>query len=164
MNSKAKEFFQMLKKTFYKEPVLQHFDVFKPIRLEINVSGKAIGSVLYQQDIDKNWDPVAFYLRKMLPAERNYKTQNVELLAIVEGFKTWHHYFDRAAHTILVLIYHNNLKKFMETTCLSNSQIQWTQEHLLYNFQIDYHIGSKNPADVLSRLLTSKNAEKKLVE
>ena len=63
-----------------------------------------------------NWHPVAYYLRKMLPAERNYETHDAELLAIVEGFKTWRHYLEGAAHTILVLTDHNNLKKFMETT------------------------------------------------
>ena len=63
----------------------------KPIRLETDASGKAIGGVLYQQDKEINWRPISYYLRKMLPAERNYETYDVELLAIVEGFKTWRH-------------------------------------------------------------------------
>lgn len=52
--------------------------------------------------------------------KQNYKTHNAELLAIVEDFKTSHYYFERAAHTILVLIDYNNLKKFEEITCLSS--------------------------------------------
>ena len=42
----AKESFQKLKQAFCEEPVLQHFDVSKPIRVETDASGKAIGGVL----------------------------------------------------------------------------------------------------------------------
>lgn len=55
----------------------------------------------------------------MLPAKQNYETHDVELLAIVEGFKTWRHYFEKAAHIILVLTDHINLKKFIEITYLN---------------------------------------------
>lgn len=51
----------------------------------------------------------------MLPAERNYETHDTELLAIVEGFKTWRHYLDGAAHTIF----------FLQTTTISRSS--WRQ-------------------------------------
>lgn len=111
-----------------------------------------------------NWHPVAYYSRKMLPAERNYETHDAELLAIVEGFKTWRHYLEGAVHTVLVLTDHNNLKKFMETTRLSGRQIRWAQELSRYDFKIDYRPGTKNPADALSRPLADEDAEKELVE
>ena len=59
LTKKAKESFQKLKKAFCEESVLQHFDVSKPIRVEIDASEKAIGGVLCQQDTDNNWYPVA---------------------------------------------------------------------------------------------------------
>ena len=43
----------------------------KSIKLETDASGKIIRDVLYQQDINKNWHRVAYYLYKMLSAERN---------------------------------------------------------------------------------------------
>ena len=138
--------------------------MLKPIRLETNVSEKVIGGVLCQQDTNMNWHPIAYYSRKILPVKRNYETHNAEFLTIVEGFKTWRHYFERVAHIILVLTDHINLKKFMEITCLSGRQIRWAQELLQYHFKIDYRPGSKNPADALSRPLTVKNAKKKLFE
>ena len=164
LTKEAKESFQKLKKAFCEEPVLQHFDVSKLIRVEIDASGKTIEGVLCQQNTDNNWHPVAYYLRKMAPAEQNYETHNAELLAIVEGFRTWRHYLEGAAHTILVLTDHNNLKKFMETTRLSGRQIRWTQELSRYDFKIDYRPRSKNPADALSRPLTDKDVEKELIE
>lgn len=50
----AKKSFQKLKQAFCKEPVLQHFDVFKPIQVETNASRKVIKKVLCQQNIDIN--------------------------------------------------------------------------------------------------------------
>ena len=86
LNPKAKESFQKLKMAFCEEPVLQHFNISKSIRLETDASGKAIGGVLCQQDTEMNWHPVAYYSRKMLPAERNDETHDAELLVIVEDF------------------------------------------------------------------------------
>lgn len=100
----------------------------------------------------------------MLPAEQNYKTYNTELLAIVEGFKTWHHYLEGATYIILVFTDYNNLKKFIETTCFSNRQIRWAHELLRYDFKIDYRLRTKNLADALSQPLTDEDAKKELVE
>ena len=150
LTKEAKESFQKLKKAFCEERVLQHFDVSKPIRVKTDASRKVIGGVLCQQNTDNNWYLVAYYSRKIAPAERNYETHDAELLVIVEGFRTWRHYLKGATHTILVLTDHNNLKKFMKTTCLSGRQIQWAQELLCYDFKIDYRLGSKNLADALS--------------
>lgn len=44
----------------------------------------------------------------MLLAEQNYEIYNAEFLAIVENFKTWHHYLEQAAYIILVFTNHNN--------------------------------------------------------
>ncbi len=52
----------------------------------------------------------------MLPADQNYETKNTEQLAIVETFKTWPHYFEGVAYTILDLTDQKNPKKFIETT------------------------------------------------
>ena len=60
-----------------------------------------------------------YYLHKRLSAKRNYKIHNIQLLAIIEGFKTWRHYFKRAIYTILVFADQNNPKEYMEITCLS---------------------------------------------
>lgn len=105
---------------------------------------------------------IAYYLHKILPAQQNYKTYDAELLAIVQGFKTLRHYFKRAAYIILIFINYINLKKFMETTCLSSRQIRWAQELLCYNFKINYHPETKNPAYALSYFLTNKDTEKEL--
>ena len=66
------------------------------IRIQTDVSGYAIGEVLSQLILDDlgQWYPMAYYSLKMIPAKTQYKTYNVELLAIVEAFKTWRHYLE----------------------------------------------------------------------
>jgi len=53
-------------------------------RMETDASGHAIGGVLSQEQ-DGKWKPIAFLLRTMQLAERNYKIYDKELLAIVEA-------------------------------------------------------------------------------
>jgi len=53
-------------------------------RMETNVLGHTIGEVLSQEQEGK-WKPIAFLLRTMQLAERNYKIYNKKLFAIVEA-------------------------------------------------------------------------------
>ncbi len=57
-------------------------------------------------------------------AQWNYEMHDAELLAIVEDFKTWRHYFEGVSRTILFLKNHTNLKKFAQATRLSDRQIR----------------------------------------
>ena len=88
----------------------------------------------------------------MIPAETQYKTNNGELLAIIEVFKTWRHYLKKCKHEVLVLMDHNNLCCFMNTKSLSFRQVRRAQELFRYYFRIDYRQGKANvAADALSR-------------
>ena len=53
-------------------------------RVEMDISGHAIGGVLSQEQ-DGKWKPIAFLSRTMQPAEINYEIYDKELLAIVEA-------------------------------------------------------------------------------
>lgn len=162
LTEEALEAFRSLKKAFIEAPVLRHYDADRAVRVETDASGYAIGGILAQQDDEGQWHPVAYFSRKMLPAERNYETHDAELLAIVEAFKTWRHYLEGSSHEVLVLTDHNNLTKFMETKRLSGRQIRWAQELSRYNFRIDYRQGKKNPADGLSRPPTADDDDDEL--
>ena len=143
-----------LRQAFLKAPILHHFDLERYIQIETDVSGYAIGEVLSQQISDDlgQWYPVAFFSRKMIPAETRYKTHNGELLAIVKAFKTWKYYLEDSRHKVLVLTNHNNLRQFIDMKSLSSRQVHWAQELSCYHFQIDYRQGKANGAtDALSR-------------
>ena len=63
---------------------------------------------------------MAFFSRKIILVEIQYKTYNNELLAIIEALKTWRHYLEGYKHVILVLINHNNLRHFMDMKNISS--------------------------------------------
>ena len=162
----AKKAFNRLRQAFIEAAILQHFDLKSHIRMETNASGYAIGGVYSQLSSDwialdglnltkfnfGQWHPVAYFSRKMIPAETQYKTHDAKLLAIVEAFKTWRHYLEGCKHEVLVLTDHNNLCRFMDTKSLSSRQVRWTQELSKYHFRIDYQQGKANgAASALSR-------------
>ena len=144
----AKLAFTKLKQAFFKASILHHFDLEHHIRIETDALGYAIGGVLSQLTSDDlgRWYPMAFFSRKMIPAETRYETHDGELLAIVEAFKTWRHYLEGSQHEVLVLTDHNNLRRFMDTKSLSSRQVRWAQELSRYHFRIDYYQGKANGA------------------
>ena len=140
LTSGAKEAFNQFRKVFIKAPILRHFDPEYCIQIEINVPDYAIRGVLSQLTSDHltsdqgQWHPVAYFLRKMIPAETRYKTHDDELLAIVKAFKTWKHYLEACKHEVLALNDHNNLSRFMDMKSLSSCQVRWAQA--LYRYQV----------------------------
>ena len=145
--SEAKLAFSRLRQAFTKAPIFHHFDPERYIRIETDASGYAIGGILSQLTPESGqWHPVAFFSRKMIPAETRYETHDQELLAIVEAFKTWRHYLEGCKFEVLVLTDHNNLRRFMDTKSLSSRQVRWAQELSRYHFRINYRQGKANAA------------------
>ena len=96
----------------------------------------------------------------MILAETRYETHNQELLAIVEVFKTWRHYLEGCKFEVLMLIDHNNLRRFMDTKSLSFRQVRWAQELSWYHFRINYYQGKANAtANALSRFPQRSQSE-----
>ena len=137
LTSGARETFNRLRLACTKAPILRHFDPEYHIWIKTNASGYVIGCVLSQlasgtstdevvtkTDLSQ-WHPVAFFSRKMIPAETWYKTHDGELLAIVKALKTWRHYLEGCKHEVLILTDHNNLYCFMDTKSLSSRQVRW---------------------------------------
>ena len=92
--------------------------------------------------------------------EIRYETHDSELVAIIEAFKTWHHYLKGYKHEVFVLTDYNNLRRFMDTKSLSSWQVRWAQELSQYYFQIHYRQGKENAAaDALSQVFQKNQDE-----
>ena len=77
LTPEAKLAFSRLRQAFTKAPILHHFDPERYIRIETDASGYAIGGILSQLTSESGqWHPVAFFFRKMIPAETRYKTHD----------------------------------------------------------------------------------------
>ena len=87
LTPKARLAFNQLKRTFTKAPILRYFDPKCHIRIEIDMSGYVIGSMLSQFTDSGQWHLVAYYLQKMILAKTRYKTHDSKFLPIIEAFK-----------------------------------------------------------------------------
>jgi len=56
--------------------------------LDTNASKYAVGATISQQFADGH-HPIAYYLKSLLPAERNYDIYDWELLAIIYAIKAF---------------------------------------------------------------------------
>ncbi len=99
-----------MREAFVEASILKHFDLERHIQIEMDASGYTIDGIFSQLTSDDwgRWHPIAFFSKKMIPAETRYETHNGELLAIVEVFKTWKHYLEGCKYKVLILIDHNN--------------------------------------------------------
>lgn len=147
--------FRMLKAAFTQAPILRHYHPEAKLRMETDASQFAISAILSQLLADgespAQWHPIAFWSRKLIPAECNYETHDSELLAIVEGFKQYRHYLEGAAQAVQVLTDHNNLRGFMGVKQLSGRQARWATFLASFDFVIEHRAGRSNPADAPSR-------------
>ena len=111
LTANTKKAFTKLKQVFIEAPILNHFDLEYHIQIKMNVSRYAIGEILSQLTSDDfgQWQPIAFFSKKMIPTETQYKIHDGELLVIVETFKIWRHYFKGCKHEILMLTNYNKL-------------------------------------------------------
>jgi hypothetical protein len=151
-NDAARKAFETLKQAFTRAPVLITFDPDQPITVETDASDYALGAVLSQPGKDGKLQPVAYYSKKLQPAELNYEIYDKELLAIVCAFKEWEVYLMGSKQTVTVYSDHKNLVYFMTTKILNRRQVRWAEMLAMYNFKILYVKGTENArADALSR-------------
>jgi hypothetical protein len=120
--------------------------------METDASDYAIGSILSQYDNNNVLHPIAYYSRKLKPAEINYEIYDKEMLAIVDSFAHWRHYLEDTTHQTLVLTDHRNLEYFLTTKKLNKRQARYAIKLSNFNFIIQYRSATKNQrADALSR-------------
>ena len=122
----AKKAFTKLRQAFVEVPILNYFDLEYYIQIETDALGYANGGIFSQLTSDDlgRWHLVAFFFRKMIPAETWYETHDGELFAIVKAFKTWKYYLEGCKHDVLILTDYNNFQRFMNTKNLSSKQVR----------------------------------------
>ena len=123
MTQEALNSFNELKQLFSRALMLVHYNPTRRIMLECDASKFAIGAILSQLvETTGQWHPVAFWSRKMAPAEKNYGAKEAEMLAIIEICKHWRHYLEGAMYSIRVVTDHLNLQKFLTTKIFSRRE------------------------------------------
>jgi len=75
--------FEKLKKIFIIEPVLVILDLDKEMRVEADISDFATEGVLSMKCENKKWRLIAYILKLLNKAERNYEIHDKEMLVII---------------------------------------------------------------------------------
>ena len=88
--------------------------------------------------------PVAYFSRKMVPAECRYKIYDKKLLAIIWCFKEWRPELKGTGLLVKVLTNHKSFEYFMSTKKLTPRQVRWAKFLSEFNFVISYQNGKKN--------------------
>ena len=176
-SDEARSTFVELKEKFSSAPMLRHFNPEKAVRLETDASAFTIAGILSQQgagepgadwrwststiegDTAVHWHPVAFWSWTMVPAERNYRTKDQEMLAIVMSLRHWHHYTKGVMYPVRVLTDHNNLANFLTKKTLSGRDARWWETLSAYHLKILHRLGRLNPADAPLRRPDYEQAE-----
>jgi hypothetical protein len=151
-NQACQEAFELVKKTVTEAPVLRHFNRDKTAYVEADSSDYISSGVLSQKDDQGVLHPVAFFSKRMTPAECNYQIYDKELLVIIRCFEAWRPEIEGTAMPVQVLSDHKSLEYFMTIKKLTRRQVRWAEFLSRYNFQIVYRPGKQNgKADALTQ-------------
>ena len=112
--------------------------------LVCDASGIGLGGVLLQAG-----RPIAFWSRKMLPAEKNYHDTEQELLAVIEAVRAFRCYVDGVQFT-LITDHKSNTHLDTQLT-MPRRQTRWSEYLQRFIFTWEHRPGRTNVADPLSR-------------
>lgn len=145
------EALEELQRRFCEAPLLRQWDPAMKTFLETDCSGFALGGVLAQEDEDGKRHAVAYYSRRLTPAEYNYPIHDKEMLAIMQCLAEWDPEL-RSCGNFTILTDHRNLRYFMTRKKLSERQSRWAGDLAPYDFRLEYRPGKEAAVpDALSR-------------
>ena len=144
-----------MKNLMAKETLLAFPDFNLPFHIHTDASKVQLGACISQEN-----KPLAFYSRKLNPAQRNYTVQEIELLSIVETLKEFRNIL--LGHEIIIHTDHQNLVHKNLTT---ERVLRWRLYMEEYGPTINYIKGESNVvADALSRLPYVENKNEDSLE
>ena len=157
--------FTTVKEALAKATLLSHLKPAAPTIIITDASDVAVGAVL-QQEIDDQWCPIAYFSRKLKPAETRYSTFDRELLTIYLAIKHFCHFVEGC--TFHVLTNHKSLVYALSTHSDSYTPRQILHLDYISQFTNDRYIrhikGANNSvADALSRIEISALQTSELV-
>jgi hypothetical protein len=150
-NDNAQAAFKHLKGAFLEAPIMAHYNPEPQNWVETDASNYVVAGVLSQMHGDV-LKPVAFFSKRMVPAECNYDIYDKELLAIIRAFEEWRPELVSAAHENQAITDHRNLQSFMSTKQLNPRQARWAEFLSQFHFRITYRPGKQGEKpDALTR-------------
>ncbi len=152
MISETKKFMKSIKRIFINTSMLRHYELDDESMMKIDAFDFVIADIFSQfVKIDDQWRSIAFYFKKMIFAERNYKINDQKMLVIVKICKKWRHYIENVKHLIRMIIDHANLKNFFINKAFNRREVKWWKKLIEFDLKIKYRFEKNNFADDSSR-------------
>ena len=132
---KCQSTFNTLKRRFLTALILAYFRLGKQVQVETNTLNYVVAGVLSQM-YDSILRPIAFYSKRIIPAECNYDIYDKELLAIIKAFEEQQPklILEIDKDPINVLSDYKNLEYFITTKRLNARQARQLEFLLEFNF------------------------------
>jgi hypothetical protein len=142
------ESFQLLKKTMSEAPVLQYYEMHKPVTISCDASQSGLGCVVLQDGL-----PVAYGSKALTTAECAYAQIEKEMLAIVYSLKKFHTYVYGRYDVTIETDHLPLLRIFEKPLYLVPLRLQKMRMKVQgYDFKLVHKKGTEIPvADALSR-------------
>lgn len=140
--------FDRLKCLLMSKPVLIYPDFPKKCFVTCDASKVAIGGILEQEGEDGEVHPIAYFSRKLNPAESRNSTVEQELLAVVGAISHWREYLVGRPFTIVTD--HRPLKWLMNLKTPNSRLVRWILSLAEFDFDVRYRPGmASGNADTL---------------
>lgn len=149
-NDECTKAFNALKKTLCQAPVMQPPDWHKPFRCHVDASALAVGGTLTQLDTDGHDRAIAYFSKRLNPAEENYTSNDRELLGLVYFLKRFRCYLERAEFEVITD--NQVLRYFFSKPDLTRREARWLE--FLSNFGISELTLQKGKVHVLGDALS----------
>ena len=103
--------------------MLAVLDLYKKMRIEVNISDYAIKEILFMEYEDRKWRPVAYLLKFLNKIEKNYKIHDKEMLAVIRELENWKYLLEGTKFKFKVWTDHKNLEYFIKVQKLNRRQV-----------------------------------------
>ena len=159
LSPKAQEAMGILKGKVQSAPVLVFPDFDKPFLLEMDASKEGLGVVLFQEQSDGQYHPIAFGSHPLTPLEKNYHSSKLEFLAL--KWSVTEHFKEYLMYMPFVMQTNNNpLTYVLMMPNLDTTGHQWVGVLASFQFELEYQKGTNNgAADALSQVPISHSRQ-----
>ena len=157
MSPEAREAFNRLKAACLQAPILAFPDFNRPFLLETDASGRGLGVVLSQKQVDGWYRPIAYASCVMNETEQRYHSNKQQFLAlkwvVTEQFHEYLSPYRKNRNEFVVRTNNNPLTDIFSSANLDAAGQRWVARLASYNFSLEYQKGKDNTvANFLSRM------------
>ena len=152
-NDMCTDSFEKLKSVLINFPVLKSPDFSSPFQLAVDASDTGVGAILTQLDEEGKSLPVAYFSKKLSPAQKKYSTIEKEALSLVLAINHFEVYLSSSLTPIKVWTDHNPLLFLNKFRNKNQRLMRWSLILQEWDLDINHIAGKHNVIpDALSRI------------